>query len=50
MNPWAWVGIAALAAWTLLMFGIICWPVGKPMLWNDDEQDRTFEELTRGWD
>ena len=40
MNPWAWVGIVSLAAWILLMFGIICWPTGKPMLWDDDDIDR----------
>src|SRR5262245_1250193 len=40
VNPWAWIGIAALAAWILLMFGLICWPTGKPMLWDDDDIDR----------
>jgi len=37
VNPWAWVGIVSLAAWILLMFGIICWPTGKPMLWDEEE-------------
>jgi len=40
MNPLAWIGIASLAAWILLMFSIICWPTGKPNLWDDDDIDR----------